>query len=223
MVPSNGANNSHMHVNGTSATSSSAWPSSELTAASLVSRPKGISDLKLQKNDLSKNSNIDFANFTNFASTTTTSSAASIGTDPFLDNSNNNAGSGGYGRTDLFADFNDNFGADPLPTKTTAKPAFDPFGVSTSGKPRGSSPRFAATFDDDDDPFGEALVPPKRLQEEVNNNINVPRSNGGDSKKIKAAASNSGRRDSTGKYSEDYSKNFDNDLEEVLKRSLFDQ
>lgn len=163
-------------------------------------------DLKLHKNDLSKNSNIDFANFANFTTAPVSFS------DPFLDKSNNNSSS-----VDPFLDKSNNNSSNHISN-------FDPFGVSTSKNNNGSSNYFTATFDDD--PFGEPLP----ARDEVNNNVNDfgARSNGADAKNIKQANNNKNnnknvRQDLNVKYSEDYSKNFDNDLEEVLKRSLFDQ
>lgn len=243
--------------------SSSAWSSSaSATPPPPESRPKAAFDLKLlHKNDLSKNSNVDFANFANvFQNTNSTTSAFdSLNSNAFLDKSNNNNGrSNNNDTSDLFADFNDNFGAAAAAKtkKDTEKGAFDPFGVSTSSSTssssasknnnHGASPHhFAATFDDD--PFGEqplttAAVTKVAKDTENNNNamnMNInfgggARSNGvGDlvamsKKKDKTNNHSSGNKNtpaatSTAKYSEDYSKNFDTDLEEVLKRSLFDQ
>lgn len=192
--------------------SSSAWSSASATPPPLPPVASTENRLKVQRNDLSKNSNVDFANFANVFPSGTA--------DPFLDPNSNSTSA----KEDLFAaDFNDNFGAAAL-KKETNKTAFDPFGVSTamtiSSSSSSASKRngnlFAATFDDD--PFGDSL--PTADDAVNNNNSHIGRSNGSDTKK---KVNNQNRADSKAKYSEDYSKNFDNDLEEVLKRSLFDQ
>lgn len=213
-----------------SSRTASAWPpqsSATSTTTSVVSRPKGMAGAGLNLNDLSSsksNNNLDFANFANVFQNTATASS-----DPFLDKSNNNSShskSNTNGSDELFADFNDNFGS-ALPTTTTttsSSNAFDPFGISTSNSTNnnGTINNFSATFDDDDDDaFGNAVLPKK-------NSEKVSRSNGDGKKSMKNINNNNSSSNvksdtSTGKFSADYSKNFETDLEEVLKRSVFEQ
>lgn len=217
------------NLNDISNGNSSIWSSSaSATSPSPVNRPRGVlGDLKLHKNDHVRNSNIDFANFANVFH----DSAAPSTTDPFLDRSNNNNGKIESHEGDLFADFNDNFGAATANKNSKSAAAFDPFGVSV-GNANGSSHHFpTATFDDDDDPFGDSL--PQRAKDEANNNESLTPgkalSNGGRILDLKRGKGNqiknnrASRPDQSAKYTADYSKNFDTDLEEVLKRSLFEQ
>lgn len=217
--------------------SSSAWSSSATSTPPPLPPLKAFGgELKLQKNDLSKNSNIDFANFANVFQNSTNA-------DPFLDQSNNNIKNnnisegtmtrtlGNRGQsTDLFADFNDNFGSSTnIKQVGNVKSAFDPFGVSTTldnssssgSKRNGSSHQFSAF--DDDDPFGDSL--PQKTIDATNGNANSfaapPKKINTEKKSDRPVVAGAAVTDA--KYSEDYSKNFDTDLEEVLKRSLFDQ
>lgn len=223
-----------------SSRTASAWPppqsSTTTTTTSAVSRPKGMAGAGLNMNDLSSsksNSNLDFANFSNVFQNTATASSS---VDPFLDQRNNNSHSTSNtnGGDELFADFNDNFGSAAMTTTTSSskderahQPAFDPFGISTSSttnnnnhNSKGTINNFSATFDDDDDdPFGDSL--PKQTQDKVS------RSNGDEKKNMKNINNNNNSNvksaNSNGKFSADYSKNFETDLEEVLKRSVFEQ
>lgn len=204
------------------------WPPASATTPRV--RPKGVGSgwadpPKALSNDVfsGTNSNSNFANFANVFQTPSISTSTS---DPFLDqsNNNNNESNKNGGNSDLFADFNDNFEVsttskrDTAMTTTTTKQAFDPFGVSTTMTTSSSSNNnnFSATFDDD--PFGDAF--PKAsskngTEKKSVNNSKVINTNKGQSN-VRTA-------DQSAKFSEDYSKNFDTDLEEVLKRSLFDQ
>lgn len=181
--------------------SSSAWSSASGATPPPPNKTAVFSDFKLPKNDLSNRSNVNFANFANEFENTTG--------DLFLDKTNNNNSAVNSNNvkinSDLFSDFNDNFEI-AVPKKDT-KSGLDPFGMASSSRGNGAGSNFAAAFDDD--PFGDSVSP--RIE---NNTRGAP-------KKVKN--SNINNNDKNQKYSADYSKNFDTDLEEVLKRSLVDQ
>lgn len=205
----------------------SLWPTDEMA--------------KVQKNDLSKNTNEFEVNNNNFANFSVFSNTTSATRDPFsaaTDKSNNNA----FSSTDFFASFNDNFDApnlakNALKVNNTSNSVFDAFG----DKNNTDFGNVKSSFDDDDsfgtDFSGKSLNGSGKLS--LSNNSSSKTSRGinkldaFNKKDLKESHSSTAsgtnlngksKKENVAntKYS-DYSKNFESDLEEALKRSLYDQ
>lgn len=224
----------------------SLWQSEELPAATRMEK----NDLSKNTNEFEVNNN--FANFSVFADKSTTSPPKDpFAVLDKRNNNHNTSNSTTTFNADLFASFNNNFDSSSTTStinknassKVSANSAvFDAFGDASGLGGFGSSVK--PSFDEEEDSFGADFG--KALNGSGNTGENTKRFRSlnkldafnkkdlkdgsvvtnlnGKSKKVDdLKKANNNTPLSNAKYSEDYSKSFDTDLEEALKRSLYDQ